>query len=145
MTADTVELRVGVIPDVADLVTLYDAVGWTAYTKDPDGLLRAVTNSAFVVTAWRGDVLVGLARCLSDDVAICYLQDILVRPDGQKTGLGRRLLEACRERYGHVRMTVLLTDDRPEQRAFYAAMGFCNTKDLERVTLNAFVVGDGVE
>ena len=54
-------------------------------------LPTAIRNSTYVVTAWHADQLVGLARGLSDDVSIFYLQDILVHPDYQRTGIG----EAC--------------------------------------------------
>lgn len=122
----------------AALVALYDAVGWTAYTRDPDALARAIAASTYVVTLWEGDALVALARCLSDDVAICYVQDILVHPDHQRRGLGRRLVQRCMERFAHVRMTVLLTDDSEQQLSFYTALGFANPRDLP-FALNAFV------
>ena len=47
-----------------------------------------------------------------------YLQDILVRPEHQRTGVGRQLLAVCLERYSHVRQKVLLTDDEAQER-FY--------------------------
>ena len=58
----------------ASLVNLYRSVGWIAYANDPIGLKTAIQNSFYVATAWIGDDLVGLARCLSDDVHIAYLQ-----------------------------------------------------------------------
>ena len=122
----------------ADLVALYNAVGWVAYTRDPDALARATAASTYVVSLWDDDALVALARCLSDDVAICYVQDILVHPDYQRQGLGRRLMRHCLERFAHVRMTVLLTDDSEQQLRFYTALGFTNTRDLP-FALNTFV------
>jgi GNAT superfamily N-acetyltransferase len=68
--------------------------------------------------------LVGLARAISDDATICYLQDILVRPTFQGTGIGRALVQHVSARYQHVRQTVLITDNEPGQRAFYEALGF---------------------
>lgn len=57
------------------LVDLYNSVGWLAYTSDEQRpkLLEAISNSTYVVTAWIDEMLVGLARCISDDVSICYL------------------------------------------------------------------------
>ncbi len=79
------------VPD-DKLVSLYESVGWTVYANDPELLSRAVRNSLFVVTAWSEDgKLVGLARAISDDASICYLQDILVHPDFQGAGVGRTL------------------------------------------------------
>ena len=123
-----------------ELVALYDAVGWTAYTRDPDGLVRAVANSTIVVTARDpSGALVGLARGLSDDVSILYLQDVLVHPDHQRMGIGRRLVTTCLERYAHVRQKVLLTDDDPAQRRFYDHLGFVRTTEFDAAPLNAYV------
>lgn len=126
------------------LVQLYQAVGWEAYVQDPEGLARAVANSTLVVAAWQEDRLIGLARCLSDDVAIVYLQDILVHPDWQGQGVGRQLLEACLKRFAHVRQKVLLTDDEERQRIFYESMGFVNTREFAPWTLNAYVMIKGL-
>ncbi len=123
----------------AEVLGLYDAVGWSAYTRDPEVLLRAIRNSSFVVTA-RGasGELVGLARAISDDATICYLQDILVNPAFQGAGAGRELLEAVETRYGHVRQTVLLTDNEPGQRSFYEALGFTEGSDFRPEPLRVF-------
>lgn len=130
------EIREGTDIRRAVLETLYASVGWSSYTSDPARLVRAVQNSSYVVTAWHDDALIGLARGVSDDVSIFYLQDILVHPEHQRRGVGRALLERCLERYAHVMQKVLLTDDKPAQLEFYASLGYKNTRDL---TLNAFV------
>jgi len=105
------DLRINEAIPVDQLAQLYEAVGWEAYTRDLKGLAQAVENSTLVVAAWAKDALIGLIRCLSDDVSIVYLQDILVHPDWQGQGVGRRLTETCLERYTHVRQKVLLTDN----------------------------------
>ncbi len=74
-----------------------------------------------------------------------YIQDIIVAPTCQRMGLGRALVLDCLERYAHVRQLVLLTDDRPEQLAFYASLGFSNTRELVVTRLNAFVRIAGID
>jgi GNAT superfamily N-acetyltransferase len=92
----------------AEVITLYESVGWTAYTEDPAVLVQAIRGSAFVVTCRSAaGELVGLARAISDDATICYVQDILVAPSFQGSGAGRTMLEAIQSQYGHVRQTVL--------------------------------------
>jgi ribosomal protein S18 acetylase RimI-like enzyme len=130
---------------VEALVELYSSVGWDTYARDPERLQLAVAGSSYVVSAWRGGELAGLARCLSDDVSVTYIQDVLVHPEARRLGLGRALLVDCLERYAQVRQVVLLTDDRPEQLAFYAALGFRNTRALVDTPLNAFVKIRGAE
>ena len=142
-----IELREGSDVALPSLFGLYTAVGWTAHTNGErrGDLEKAVANSSFVVTAWEGELLVGLARALSDDVSICYLQDILVHPDFQRRGIGDRLIQACLIRYAHVRAKVLMTDDEERQRLFYEKAGFRDSKDLVNVRLNTFVQIDGVD
>src|SRR5690606_15474266 len=70
-----------------ELVGLYASVGWTAYTKDREALRRGVDNSSCVITARRDGALIGLARAVSDDATICYLQDVLVHPGHRRGGI----------------------------------------------------------
>ena len=126
------------VPD-DKLVSLYESVGWTAYTSDPKLLSRAVRSSLFVVTAWSEDgKLVGLARAISDDATICYVQDILVRPDFQDAGVGRTLFASITARFSHVRQTVLITDDEPRQRAFYESLGLTEGSDFRPEPVRVF-------
>jgi len=127
------------------LTSLYNAVGWSVYTQDPTVLIRAIEGSDFVVEARAKGTLVGLARAISDDTSIVYIQDILVHPDHQGQGLGKRLVQAILQRYDHVRQKVLLTDNRPEQIAFYESLAFHNTRNLVNTPLNAFVRIEGQE
>lgn len=125
-----------------DLVHLYAAVGWTAYTKAPESLAAAISGSSFVMTARLNDQLVGLARAVSDNATICYIQDILVDPAHQRSGLGRQMVETILGHYGDVRQKVLITDDEPGQRAFYESLGFNVAGELDP-PIHAFVKFDG--
>jgi GNAT superfamily N-acetyltransferase len=126
-----------------ELIALYASVGWTAYTSDPAKLERAITGSSYVVTARRGGLLIGLARAISDDATICYLQDLLVVPQEQRTGVGSLLAREILRRYAGVRQKVLITDDEPGQRAFYQALGYTEIRDFSQAPLRAFVRFDG--
>jgi GNAT superfamily N-acetyltransferase len=135
----TLDIVAGKIPARDELAELYDAVGWVAYTRDLDALDRALQGSSLVVTARRDGRLVGLARIVSDGATIAYLQDILVRPEEQRGGVGGRLVTAVLAPFASVRQKVLLTDDEPGQRAFYESLGFAETRDFEDGSLRAFV------
>jgi GNAT superfamily N-acetyltransferase len=139
------ELVIEPATDIAldQVIALYEAVGWSAYTKDPTVLRAAIAGSSHVVAARRGERLVGLARAMSDDATICYLQDVLVLPEEQRNGVGRALVQAVLNRYRTVRQKVLLTDDEPGQRAFYEALGYAEVRDYGQGTLRAFVRFDG--
>jgi GNAT superfamily N-acetyltransferase len=134
-----VEVVVGASLDLTQVLDLYDSVGWTAYTRDPERLARALAGSSTVATATEDGDLVGLARVVSDGASIAYLQDVLVRPSAQRGGLGRRLVEAVLAPYADVRQKILLTDDEPAQKAFYESLGYRETRDFGEGTLRAFV------
>ena len=104
------------VTDFVRVLDLYGAVGWTAYTKAPETLRRALAGSSTVMIETEAasagiERVVGLARVVSDGATICYLQDVLVHPSVHRTGLGSRLVSAVLEPYAAVRQKVLLTDD----------------------------------
>lgn len=134
-----VEIVEGSGLDREAVLSLYNSVGWNVYTGDPDRLMRALAGSSTVVVAQEDERLVGIARVISDGASIAYLQDVLVRPSAQRTGLGRLLVEGALAPYRDVRQKVLLTDDDPAQSAFYESLGFSETRDFGDGTLRAFV------
>lgn len=115
-----------------DVVPLYEAVGWTAYLDDVDVLRRSLLGSHAIAVAFDDNAdVVGLARIISDGATIAYLQDVLVHPDHQRTGLGAQLVETVMRTVPDVRQRVLLTDDEAGQRAFYEALGYTEAHDHE--------------
>ncbi|HJF49892.1 MAG TPA: GNAT family N-acetyltransferase [Brachybacterium paraconglomeratum] len=117
------------VPALGETLDLYDAVGWSAYTAHPETLERSLLGSRHVVTARRDGALIGLARVVGDGAVLAYLQDVLVRPEAQGQGIGRRLVEEVLAPFDAVRQQVLLTDAEPGQRAFYEALGFVEAHD----------------
>ncbi|RZU60958.1 GNAT family N-acetyltransferase [Zhihengliuella halotolerans] len=113
-----------------ELTALYTSVGWSAYTNDPPRLEAAVAASLHVVTARDDSRLVGLARLVGDGLTIVYLQDILVAPECQRSGVGRELFRRAFEPFSDVRQKLLITDDEPRQLAFYESMGFTEIRDI---------------
>ena len=105
------------------LLSLYESVGWTNYTRRPEMLLQAYAHSLFVLAAYEKDVLAGIIRLVGDGASILYVQDLLVRPEFQRRGIGGELLRRALAQFPQVYQTVLLTDDTEKSRAFYQAMG----------------------
>jgi GNAT superfamily N-acetyltransferase len=136
---DDVQVRAERSPDLAEVLALYRAVGWTRYTDDPATLAAALDGSTRVVVARSRGRLVGLARVVSDGASVAYLQDVLVEPAQQRGGVGQALVRAALDPYARVRQKVLLTDDEPGQRAFYESLGFTETTDVPGGPLRAFV------
>lgn len=107
-----------------ELIPLYDSVGWLVYSRVPEKMAKLLPNSLWYLAAYDDDRLVGLIRAIGDDASIAYIQDILVHPDYQRQGIGRTLVDRALKRFDHLRQLVLITDDLPETKAFYEAVGF---------------------
>lgn len=112
------------LPSPAQLLALYESVGWTAYTDDPARLVRAVSASLRVYSAWEDGELIGLVRAVGDGETILYVQDLLVHPDQQDQGVGSALLEALLEDFPEVRQKVLVSDRHIAATDFFQDHGF---------------------
>ena len=124
------EIRAYTEYNEAEILGLYASVGWTAYTDDPAALRNGFANSLLTLEAYEEAALAGLIRVVGDGHTIVFVQDILVRPQFQRRGIGSALLQAVLNRYAGVRQIELLTDDTPETAAFYRSMGFRELTEL---------------
>jgi ribosomal protein S18 acetylase RimI-like enzyme len=106
------------------ILAVYESVEWAAYTNDESKLKRGLKNSHRVWGAYDDDDLIGILRTISDGETIVYLQDILVRPNRQRLGIGTQLMLKFLTEYEDFRQKVLLTDNTEAQRSFYESMGF---------------------
>jgi len=117
---------------LSDLMGLYEDANWTAYTKHPEKLKKAVDHSLLVMTVRLDKTLIGLIRVVGDGVSIIYIQDILIKKSHQRQKLGTILINKVLDRYKDVRQTVLLTDSKTSTIHFYQSLGFqaSNSKGL---------------
>lgn len=116
--------------DEQEILQLYQAVGWTAYTDHPAALRQGFQRSLLVLAACEGDALLGLIRVVGDGFTIVLIQDILVYPENQRQGIGTALVQAVLDRYRDVRQIQLVTDDTEKTIAFYRSMGFRTLSSL---------------
>src|SRR5262245_7529032 len=111
MTPDTIrysEARDLPLPSVLDL---YRANEWSS-AESPDLLHKGLLGSHSLVTAWDGDKLVGLGNALSDGALVVYYPHLLVLPEYQGRGIGRKLMQMLIARYEGFHQHVLLADGR---------------------------------
>lgn len=120
----TIEYRYGNALDVDAVIDLYLASSLGARRPMDDRALVAdmLAHANLVVTAWDGDLLVGIARSLTDFVYVAYLSDLAVRESHQRTGIGETLIVKTRERLGPRSRLVLLA--APDARTYYPRIGF---------------------
>jgi len=113
-----------------EILPLYESVGWTAYTADPDALEKGFKNSLLTLAAYEGEKLLGIVRCVGDGETIVFVHDILVYPEYQRCGIGSALLRCVLDKYNAVRQIELCTDNSPETIAFYRALGFVEFSEI---------------
>lgn len=116
--------------DQEEILRLYASVGWTAYTEHPDVLRKGFERSLLILAAYEDEQLLGLIRAVGDGHTIVFIQDILVFPAHQRSGIGTALLQTILNRYRHVRQIELATDNTPKTIAFYKSMGFRELSEL---------------
>ena len=113
-----------------EILRLYAAVGWTAYTENMSPLRHVYEHSLLVLAAYENDELLGIIRVVGDGLTIVFIQDILVFPEKQRRGVGTALMQAIINRYAEVRQIELTTDNTPRTMAFYKSLGFSEFSEL---------------
>ncbi len=113
-----------------EILSLYAAAGWTAYTKDPPALRKGFENSLLVLAAYERNELLGIIRAVGDGHTVVFIQDVLVFPQKRRRGVGTALVRGVLGRYENVRQIELIADDAPELAAFYASLGFAALSDI---------------
>ncbi len=91
---------------------------------DDQACIEKMVNGAdLMVTAWQADVLVGVARSVTDFGYCCYLSDLAVAQSHQRQGIGRRLIELTRAQLDAECKLILLS--APAAQSYYPQLGFC--------------------
>lgn len=104
-----------------EVLELYAANHWSAAEK-PDQLMAALLNSHSLVTARAERRLVGLGNAISDGHLVVYYPHMLVHPDYQRQGIGKKMMQAMQTRYAGFHQQMLTADGAAVD--FYRALGF---------------------
>ncbi len=107
----------------AEFIELSKSVGWGVdrnYEITKVG--QAINESSLSVVIRDLDgIALGCGRAFSDDLFMTFIPDIFVRPDYQKCGVGKLIIEKMKERYGH---TVFFFGAQPGNEPFFEKLGF---------------------
>lgn len=109
--------------DLTQLQALFKLAAFWAQDRKIEDLAVAINNSEPVISAWDEDRLIGFARATSDCVYRATIWDVVIHPDYQGAGLGRKLVQMVlsHPRISQVERVYLMTT---YQQGFYARMGF---------------------
>jgi predicted N-acetyltransferase YhbS len=120
----TIVYRYGNELDVESVIELYNSsgLGERRPVDDPAIFADMLRHGNLTVTAWDGDLLVGISRTLTDFSYVGYLSDLAVRRSHQKQNIGIELIQKTREKMGPRSMLVLLS--APQAVEYYPRIGF---------------------
>ena len=110
--------------DLDDVLHLYQAVGWTNYTNQPQMLAQALTHSLAIYLARDGEKIVGLVRLVGDGFSSVFVQDLIVLPSYQRQGIGSTLMKQALADYKDAYQVQLATDESEKTLGFYHSLGF---------------------
>ncbi len=118
-----IEYRVGNELDLDAVIDLYrsSTLGERRPVEERERMGLMVANANLVVTAWDGDLMVGISRSLTDFVYATYLADLAVRLSHQRLGIGKELIR--RTQAEAVRANIILLA-APKAVDYYPHIGF---------------------
>lgn len=117
-----------------EVIALYKANEWSSANK-PEQLLAALRNSHSLVTARIDNQLVGLANAISDGHLVVYYPHMLVHPDFQGQGIGRKIMTELQSKYKDFHQQMLTADG--EAINFYKSVGFQRAGETEPMWIYA--------
>ena len=112
------------IVKLEDVLHLYQAVGWTNYTNQPQMLEQALPHSLAVYLAFDGEKIVGLIRLVGDGFSSVFVQDLIVLPIYQRPGIGSALMKQALGDFKGAYQVQLVTEETERTLGFYRSMGF---------------------
>ena len=119
-----ITIRKQEIVKLEDVLHLYQAVGWTNYTNQPQMLEQALSHSLAIYLALDGDTVVGLIRLVGDGFSSVFVQDLIVLPSYQRQGIGSSLMKEALEDFKEAYQVQLATEQTEKNVGFYRSMGF---------------------
>jgi len=109
--------------DVDAVIDLY--IDSTLGERRPVGDCRRmetmVRTADILISAWDGELLVGLSRSITDWVWTTYLADLAVRLSYQRSGIGKELMRRTQEAAPEARLLLLAA---PAAVNYYPRVGF---------------------
>lgn len=83
-------------PTLEEYKYLCELVGWTEHMNF-EAAETSLKNSIFGVTVKDQDQVIGMGRIVGDGAIYFYIQDLVVHPDYQKSGIGKEMMNMLTE------------------------------------------------
>ncbi len=124
-----IDYREGPI-DVARVAALRDACGFAA--RSAEEIAQQLVGARWVVSAWDGPNLIGMARAISDGITNAYVSSVMVAEAWRGKGIGRALMRRMMDGRPSTMRWVL--HSRESSVEFYRALGFVPASGMMRAS-----------
>lgn len=123
--------------DLLQLQQLYQETTFWARSRSLEEIEIAIANSNPVVSVWDNERMIGCARATSDGIYRAAIWDVVIHPDYQGFGLGRKLVETVitHPLLSRVERIYLTTT---HQQKFYEKIGFKENSTTTMVLYNNY-------
>ncbi len=113
--------------DATAVATLFRSSGIRRPVDDLDRLRRMLEGANLTISAWEGEILVGIGRALTDFSYSCYVSDLAVAAEYQKRGIAQELLRRLQSAAGEE--CVFFLHAAPNAAAYYPRIGMLPWSD----------------
>jgi GNAT superfamily N-acetyltransferase len=107
--------------DLAHDLYVSSTLGERRPVDDRERFAAMIRNGNLTITAWDGDLLVGISRSVTDWAWMTYLADLAVRVSHQRQGIGKELMRRTQEAAPQAKLLLLAA---PAAREYYPHVGF---------------------
>jgi ribosomal protein S18 acetylase RimI-like enzyme len=108
---------------------LYHACDWNRdFTVR--NLEAALSDAYCIVTAWRGEEMVGTVTILSDGLNYATFEDVVVHPEHRRRGIGSELMRRAIAGIAHIDPSVVKLNAVPGAEPFYEKLGFALSGEI---------------
>ncbi|KYK20396.1 GCN5 family acetyltransferase [Thermoplasmatales archaeon SG8-52-2] len=121
-----------------EIVNLYKSAGWWKDYYDFSKIEDMIKGSfAFAVAVIKkSDKAVGMGRVISDGVSDAYIQDLVVLPEFQDAGIGKKIVKKLLDFCLLKNIVWIGLIAEPKQSGFYSNIGFNILKDYTAMKYN---------
>ncbi|WP_046175674.1 GNAT family N-acetyltransferase [Domibacillus indicus] len=113
------------------LAEVFHSSGIRRPADDFPRLQKMIRHADLTAEAWEEEVLIGVARVVTDFSYCAYISDLAVRKEWQGQGIGAELLKRVEEKLGEEVTLVLLS--APGAMDFYPKVGFEKADNAFRI------------
>lgn len=122
-----IQFKVNAKVTAAAVIEVFKSSGINRPVHDAALIQAMLDNSNLIITAWDGAELIGIARSVTDYNYCCYLSDLAVKKEKQKSGVGKTLIELTQNAIGENTMLLLLSTGPAME--YYPKVGFEKIED----------------